>query len=113
MNMSYYVSDGFDSRLLDFMAVIKVLILLSFLIYISTLINQFLPMVMFFNVVPLLYAVITTIVIIGILVIPEYGALFTIGWTIASLVLAWVGLISIGALLLDLLPIVILVYEAL
>jgi hypothetical protein len=77
------------------------------------LINQFIPMTLFLNIVSLLYVAIAVMVVVGVLAVPEYGVLFTIGWTIASLVLAVVGLIGIGELLLDLLPIAIVLYEML
>ena len=111
--MVYHLSDGFDSRLEDFVDVTKALILLGLLIYIAMLINQFIPMVLFLNIIALFYVVITVTVVVGVLALPEYGVLFTIGWTIASLVLAWVGLIGVGELFLDLLPIAIVAYQML
>lgn len=109
----YYLSDGIDFRFEDFVEVVKVLFVLGILVYMATVINQFIPMTMFLDIVPLFYAVLTIMVVVGVLGIPEYGPIFTVGWTIASLILAGVGLIGVGELLLDLIPIAIVVYEAL
>lgn len=109
----YYLSDGIDFRFEDFVEVVKVLFVLGILVYMATVINQFIPTTKFLDIVPLFYAVLTIMVVVGVLGIPEYGSIFTVGWTIASLILAGVGLIGVGELLLDLIPIAIVVYEAL
>ncbi len=108
----YYLSDGINSRFEDFVQVTKALIVIGVLVYMAMAINQYIPMTMFLNIVPLLYVAITVIVVVGIFSVPEYGPLFTVGWTIASLVLAGVGVMGVGELLLDLVPIAIVVYYA-
>lgn len=108
----YYSSDGFVFRVEDFVDLWKVLFVIGVLVAVANAMNSVIPVTMFLYIVPLFYLVITVIVVVGVLTVAtEYGALFVIGWTIASLLLGAVGLISIWEVLLDLVPIALIVLK--
>ena len=106
-----FANGGID-RIEDWESITVFLLVLGVLVSVATAISQIIPMGMFLSLVPVFYLAVTVAIIAGVLSASEEGALFVLGWTFVSLLLLGFGLINIWEGLLDLVPVAILILQA-